>query len=191
MIEKLVEKLIAQQLNAEMLTKETISVYRYGYTLMVEMSINMLIALIIGYFFHELPIVIFFLLIFIPLRSYCGGYHAPKAWMCIILSNVFILCVVLFSMNVGLSINNEGIFLLEIISLGIITVMAPQQSSAKKLNSNEKQLYKKYIKIILIIQSNLEIFFFIMELNKYGYIIVISHIIQALTLIYNINNKDN
>jgi accessory gene regulator B len=193
MIERLVELLIVQQLNARMITKENISVYRYGYILMFEMSINVLIAFIIGYFFHELPVVIFFLFIFIPLRSYCGGYHAPKAWICIILSNAFIVCVVLFSRNMNLIIYNKEIFLLEIICIGLITVLAPIQSSAKKLNSNEKQLYKKYIKIILIIQVILEIFFFTFALNKYGYVIIMSHIIQVLALAvahYSVNNKE-
>ncbi len=183
MIDKLVEYFIDQQLKAGMFTNESISVYRYGYTLLFEMVTNMVIAIIIGCFFHELPVVVFFLFNFIPLRSYCGGYHATKAWRCIILSNAFIAFVVLFSSNMYLSINNKVIFLLEIICIGLIMALAPIQSSAKKLNDNEKQIYKKYIKLILIIQIILEIFFLSLGLNKFIYVIISSHIIQALALV--------
>lgn len=192
MIEKLVELLIIQQLNAGMITKENISVYRYGYTLMIEMSINVLIAFILGYLFHELSVVGFFLFMFIPLRSYCGGFHAPKAWICVILSNTFIVGVILFSANMYLSINNKIIFLLDIVCIVLIILLAPIQSSNKKLNDNEIQLYKKYIKLILIAQTILEIFLFTFDLNKFGNIIIMSHIIQVIALVaarYSINSK--
>lgn len=183
MIEKLVELHIVQQLNAGMITKENINVYRYGYTLMFEMLINVIIAFILGYFFHELSVVIFFLFSFIPLRSYCGGYHAPKAWMCVLLSNTFIVGVVLFSGNMYLSSNNKLMFLVEIVCIGLIILMAPIQSPSKKLNENEILLYKKYIKFILVIQVTIEILFFEFGLNKFGNIIIMSHVIQVLALI--------
>lgn len=192
MIEKLVELHITRQLNAGMFTKEDISVYRYGYTLMFEASINVLIAFILGYFLHELSGVIFFLFIFIPLRSYCGGYHAPKAWMCVIISNASILGVVLFSGNKYLTTNNKLMFLVELVCIVLIKVLAPKQSSAKKLTDNEVQLYKKYINLILIIQVLFEIFFFSLGLNKYGDIIIMSHIVQVIALIkeyYSDNRK--
>lgn len=182
MIEKLVELLIVKQLNAGMITNENISVYRYGYTLMFETSINVIIAFILGYFFQELLVVSFFLIIFIPLRSYCGGYHAPKAWMCVLLSNSLILGVILFSKNMYLYVNNKLVFLLDIFCIVLIILLAPIQSSAKKLNENEIKLYKKYIKLILITQVVLEMCFFIFELNKFGNIIIMSHIIQVLAL---------
>lgn len=182
MIEKLVNLYIVNQLNMGMITKENINVYRYGYTLMFEMLINVIIAFIIGFFFHELSVVTFFLLSFIPLRSYCGGYHAPKAWMCVLLSNTFIIVVILFSENMDLNSNINFMFLVEIVCIGLIILMAPIQSPSKKLNENERILYKKYIRLILVIQLIIEMFFFAFGLNKFGNIIIISHVIQLLAL---------
>ena len=34
---------------------------------------------------------------FVPLRSFCGGYHAKKAWKCIALSNISIMSAILFA----------------------------------------------------------------------------------------------
>lgn len=183
MIEKTVKKFIEYQFRIGMISKEDIRIYSYGYTLMLEMLINILISIIIGCFFHELPVVLFFLTCFIPLRSYCGGYHAPKAWICIIMSNTVILSVTLFLKYMHLSISNTELFLFEIILIAFIVKLSPIQSSAKKLNDNEKYIYKKYIRVILIIELILGIILFSFEWKKYGYVIIVSHIVQVLALI--------
>lgn len=33
--------------------------------------------------------------IFIPLRMYCGGWHASKSWACSVLSNIIIVFVMI------------------------------------------------------------------------------------------------
>ncbi|PXV95626.1 accessory gene regulator B [Lachnotalea glycerini] len=186
MIDKIVNKFIEYQFRVGLISKEDICIYKYGYTLMLEMLINLLIAILIGYFLGELPVVLFFLTCFIPLRSYCGGYHAPKAWLCIILSNTIILSITLIFKYFYLSISSIELFLLfliEIILIAFIVKLSPVESLTKKLNTNEKNSYKRHIKVILIIELILGIILFGIEWKKYCYAIIITHIVQVFALI--------
>ena len=82
MIEKIVNKLLDTQIKSGLLKDETIPIYRYGYTLLIEVTINVILSLVIGFALGEIGIVILFNLIFIPLRGFCGGWHAGKSWLC-------------------------------------------------------------------------------------------------------------
>ena len=73
MIEKIVNKLLDTQIKSGLLKDETIPIYRYGYTLLIEVTINVILSLVIGFALGEIGIVILFNLIFIPLRGFCGG----------------------------------------------------------------------------------------------------------------------
>ena len=81
MIEKIVNKLLDTQIKSGLLKNETIPIYRYGYTLLIEVTINVILSLLIGFALGEIGIVILFNLIFIPLRGFCGGWHAGKSWL--------------------------------------------------------------------------------------------------------------
>ena len=91
MIEKIVNKLLDTQIKSGLLKDETIPIYRYGYTLLIEVTINVILSLLIGFALGEIGIVILFNLIFIPLRGFCGGWHAGKSWLCTMTSAIVLL----------------------------------------------------------------------------------------------------
>lgn len=184
MILKVVDFILDRQLENGMISGEDTSVYRYGYTLVLEVMINIIIAIMIGLISGELVSVLLFMVMFIPLRSYCGGYHASKTWMCIILSNVAVAGVVLVVKKFQFAVDYIPLLTAEVIGTAVILLLAPIQSEAKKLSDNEKQVYKKYVRFILIIELVFAlIFFLIFKLNKYGLIIIMVHIIQAVSLL--------
>lgn len=184
MILRVVDFILDRQLKNGMISGEDTSVYRYGYTLVLEVMINIIIAIIIGLISGELVSVALFMVMFIPLRSYCGGYHASKTWICIILSNIAVAGVVLAVKKFQLAVDYVPLLAAEVICTAVILLLAPIQSEAKKLSDNEKQVYKKYVRFILIIELVFAIIFFlIFRLNKYGLIIVMVHIIQAVSLL--------
>ena len=91
MIQKIVDVLISKQLQNHTMTDEDKKIYRYGYVLLCEVVLNLAIALVIGIFFSKTKAVMFFLGMYIPLRSFCGGWHADKIWKCTVISNVILL----------------------------------------------------------------------------------------------------
>lgn len=184
MILRVVDFILDRQLKNGMISGEDTSVYRYGYTLVLEVMINIIIAIIIGLISGELVSVALFMVMFIPLRSYCGGYHASKTWICIILSNIAVAGVVLVVKKFQFPVDFVPLLTAEVIGTAVILLLAPIQSEAKKLSDNEKQVYKKYVRFILIIELVFALIFFLtFKLNKYGLIIVMVHIIQAVSLL--------
>ena len=53
MIEKIVNKLLDTQIKSGLLKDETIPIYRYGYTLLIEVTINVILSLVIGFALGE------------------------------------------------------------------------------------------------------------------------------------------
>ncbi len=184
MILKIVDFIIDRQIENEMIYEDDINVYRYGYTLVLEVMINIMTAIIIGLISGELVGIVLFLIIFIPLRSYCGGYHAPKAWICILLSNTIVAGIVLIIRNLQYIINYLPLLVIEAICASIILIFAPIQSDAKKISNNEWQIYKKYIRYILISELVFALLtILILKSNKYGFIIIAAHATQAVSLL--------
>lgn len=115
MIEKLVDKIISKQLEENTISTEDINIYRYGYILVYEVFVNIIVAAIIAGISGEWLLVTLFLVIYIPLRSFCGGWHADKFWKCTIYSNVIIV-IMLISKETVMDMNNIwllfGIFII-------------------------------------------------------------------------------
>ena len=67
MVQKAVDMILNRQFNNSMITNDKISIYRYGYTLLIETFINFVLALLIGIVFDAVFSVIIFLAFFVPL----------------------------------------------------------------------------------------------------------------------------
>lgn len=71
-------------------------VYLYGLSAGITILENIVITLILGYIFGNLIQTMIFLLSYIPLRSYAGGYHAKTEQVCFIFSTLLIIVVEIF-----------------------------------------------------------------------------------------------
>ena len=87
----IVNVLVNKQSQHYTMTDEDEKIYRYGYILLCEVILNVVIALAIGIGFSKIKEVMFFLGMYIPLRSFCGGWHADKIWKCTLISNAILL----------------------------------------------------------------------------------------------------
>lgn len=143
MVEKIVTYIISKQLALGNLKKEDISVYRYGYTLFFETIINICIALIIALISGKWGVIFMFLAIFIPLRSFVGGWHADKFWKCTVISNTTIIVLVLLT-NILKTIKYQYFLLIEFIFFIIIIFIVPVQNENRRISSMEYGRYKKY-----------------------------------------------
>ncbi len=184
MIEKLVTTFVEFQLGIGTIQDDDVNVYRYGYTLMIEVILNMTLSLIVGALLRQIKEVIFFLCMFIPLRSFCGGYHAKKAWQCAIVSNLSVVgALALSELLVQHSIPLFIIFLGETVLGIVIGYFSPVESQNKKFNAVEQKLYKKYAKNILMIEIAVEIVFLISGNQKMFSVLFCAHITQAVSLL--------
>ena len=186
----MIESLIQKQIDAGIMKEEDRSVYCYGYALVLEMLVNFIIAAAIGIIINKVVMILVFLLAFIPLRSFAGGYHADKGWKCVLLSNSVILLAILAVEYISLIIF-PWLILVEIILGVIILRTAPVQSIHKPLNSFEVSQYKKIVIILYITQVLIEIIISLFGYRDIASVILITHTIITITLMIGKYYKSN
>ena len=104
---------VADYLVNKMLQKNIVvddkEIYIYGLNNGIMILINFMTTFFLSFMMQKTFILLFFLVSFIPLRSYCGGIHCKSRILCYLFSNVIILLL----LNIqNLFCNNIIIFLL-------------------------------------------------------------------------------
>lgn len=187
MIDKLVTRFIDFQVKTGILEDSDISVYRYGYTLMLELFMNICISVILGVVLGCIGEVVFFLCVFIPLRSFCGGYHAKKAWQCMLLSNAAVLgAVYVARVLVAQEFPMPVWILVEFVSVLIIVFLAPVDSQSKRLEDKERVVYKKCAICIVCIECFIALIFVLVSKESLFFLIVLAHVVQEVSLLIQV-----
>lgn len=147
-----VSELIANKfLEKGVIAKEDMEIYAYGLWLIFAMLLNTLSTLAIGIIMHMVSASLLFLLFYIPLRRYAGGYHARTPGRCYVYS-MFMVVVLLWGVkriDISLWIS-VGI----IAFLGItLCCIGPVEDSNKPLDDKEKKRFGQKAIIIYAIES--------------------------------------
>lgn len=183
MVDGFIDKIIGAQVEKGTISEQDINIYKYGYFLLYELLLNIVIAVVIGVVTNRLVELFVFLLLYVPLRSFCGGWHADKLWKCTIYSNLMLilLCVTLsYEIIYSRSIIMVLIFIIGIIFVGIY---APVGTQTKPISSKEKKVYKKRIILIQFIHCIGICLLLLFGKNKYIYVITYAYVMQSVLLI--------
>lgn len=162
-------------------------VYRYGIQQGLSLALNILTTIIIGVFCGMVYPSILFLVCYMPLRSFCGGYHAKTHLRCYIYSVIMITSILLVAKYATFNIILYEVLVL--ISLIIILLLAPVEDENKKLDCVEKRVFRKRAHIIAFLEVLLYHFFLITHLT-YSYIILCTALfsLSILMVIGSIKN---
>lgn len=117
------------------------AIYRIGITL-APLALSVLVGVIMGMAVESL----LFMLPFMCLRKYSGGYHAGKAWICVILSTVAMASGTWLS---GKMQNSFVIILLLVISAISLWIKSPVAHENRRLTPDEAVEYRKKAHMIL------------------------------------------
>lgn len=112
----------------------------YGLRLGIIVIANIISILIIGLILGMFLESVVFMLVYVPLRTYVGGYHASTELMCYFMS---MLLVVVVLSSLKLLETYELQYLMLVISSLIIIILSPVESINKPLGIREKKVYKK------------------------------------------------
>ena len=127
-------------------------VYLYGLSAGITILENIVITLILGYIFGNLIQTMIFLLSYIPLRSYAGGYHAKTEQVCFIFSTLLIIVVEIF-FSIFFRFNYVELMGFVMISIFLIVINSPFESEKKSLSNGERKFYKRTVKVVLGLES--------------------------------------
>lgn len=118
--------------------------------------IALLVGIIIGNVISGLEIIIPFIFI----RKFSGGFHARRAWVCLIGSILIMSLCILGAQHIKISFILDILTILAAISLSIFS---PIDTDNKRLTHNEKLIYKQIT--ILLIALNITLIMICFILN--------------------------
>lgn len=118
-------------------------IYTYGSEILISETLCLSLIMGIGIILDCFIETIFYLIVFIQLRTCAGGYHASTHRVCIMASNIAYMCIIvcvriLLNFNLG-----DVLCLITIASIMIIFKLAPVGDPRKKLDQKEIFKYKK------------------------------------------------
>ena len=113
------------------------NLYLYCFGILIEMMANLITTLIIGALLGKIVTALFFMLVFIPLRSTAGGYHCETAGKCYLLSMAVYLAVILTYDGVSIA-PSYVCALICAIDFAAIIILSPVASPNKPITANEK-----------------------------------------------------
>lgn len=186
MVQKIVDALVNKQSQNYVMTDEDEKIYRYGYVLLCEVFLNLVIALAIGIVFSKTKEVIFFLGMYIPLRSFCGGWHADKIWKCTVISNVILLLQVYGIENIKMYLSMSGMLLIFFFNMVCVYFISPVDTEMKKISQDEKKTYKRKIKSILVFHVIIAIITVLSDAGAFVFSLMFVYIIQNVMLLMEI-----
>ncbi len=139
------------------ISEEDIELYKYGYTLFVEKTIILILIILIAAFLKAIRELIVFYAMFVPMRSYTGGYHTKKAYKCILVSGSVIIIYIIASRLIADNCNGLYCILAEVVLLPCICRMSPAEHKNKPLNEAEVKAYHRLVYIIYAVHMILEV----------------------------------
>ncbi|MEF9920772.1 accessory gene regulator B family protein [Anaerorhabdus sp.] len=149
MIENVGTKLGKYFFNKGYIEEDDIDAVRYYVEVFFNEYFQLLITIFIGYFISQFKETILYLIFFVAIRKYSGGYHAKTLLMCNLISYLLYFCGLFF--NECLSIN----FLIPILFISFLylwikgSVYSSEQIEFKFMDKQTKKL--RIVLLILLI----------------------------------------
>ena len=178
---KISEYCIGKLLEYNEITDAEIDLYAYGIESVITIAINWSITLFLGIIFKQLIPTLIFSIIYIPLRSFAGGYHAKTEGRCFLYSlTLIVICEIVIKSS--LSRNFHVWMVLFLVSIIIIYVWAPIEAESKPIFSEDSNKFRKIIFKIVIFSTLLLLIF----IRKKKYIwcqsVFLAFVIEGLLL---------
>lgn len=144
---KIIQRVTDELVSNNIINSDDSELYTYGLRQGALMLLNILTILFVGRMFGMLWQSVVFMVTYIPLRTYAGGYHARTQLGCYISSVVLIVAVLLVIRFIPWT--NFIIITISITSGLIIYILSPVEDSNKPLDATEVKVYGKKARMIL------------------------------------------
>lgn len=138
-------------IKTETLSEEERDNFEYGLQQGLTILVNVFTVVLIGLAFNMLWQSIVFLIAYIPLRSFAGGYHARTQLRCYLLSIQLIISVLMVIRFI--SWTTIMILTMLLISVIIVLALAPVEDKNKPLDREEESRFRIKAKMILLFES--------------------------------------
>lgn len=142
MIGKCAEAIAGWLINSGVIETEDRDLYAYAaYSFLISIS-PLFLAILCGAFMGRVVHSIVFIIPFMLIRKFSGGYHAKHSWVCMICSCLLLILCIYLIPHVEWS---NGFLAVTFFSAGSLITFSPIDSENRRLDSMEKQRYKRMV----------------------------------------------
>lgn len=131
-------------------SREDEELYSYGLRQSWLFLLNVSTALVIGWLMDALTACILFMVCYVPLRRMAGGYHARTPFRCYLLGIVLITAAL--AAIKWLPWTMKGALITAAIASVVIWRLAPVEDENKPLDEEEREMFQKRARQIVIIE---------------------------------------
>ncbi|MBE5927774.1 MAG: hypothetical protein E7267_00130 [Lachnospiraceae bacterium] len=143
-------------------------IYIYGLEVILLNGILMISFLIMSIWFNMLFHFVAFVIFFIPLRIFMGGYHAKRSETCFIISNVMYLISLVINKSSESWHHNAVVILLSILILITMFVWSPVKNKNRPLADCQYKRNKIITFVIVVIDFALLFIFYKFDLRIFS-----------------------
>lgn len=158
MVEKISGYITDQLIQAEKISQEQRVVYKYGFERILLSGVNLLTTLIIGICMGQVLECIMLQLLFMPLRSHAGGYHAAGRMRCFILSTIITIIILAGYQLLPKYFSASLSLYILCFAAAVIAGTAPVGTPNKPLDELERKVYGQRTRMILLIETGVAVF---------------------------------
>lgn len=157
------------------------AIYSYGLRQAFLIIINIATSILIGFALKGVWQVLVFMLAYIPLRTYGGGYHAETELRCYFFSIALIIGSLLLVKTVPSA--PLLIIILSSISIVIVYTLAPVEDGNKLLNDRQINIYRRKTRSILAIEILACLVLYILGFKDLSFTIAVAIFIISLMMV--------
>ena len=170
--------------NQEVISDESESreFYKYGLEITISSILNILLVVALGLLVHNFINSILFLIIFIILRTFTGGFHASTYVKCNLLMCISFLSTNYISLRLAPVINTKIAIIISILLLISIILWAPIENINKPISQKRKIRLKIYSMMLYSLFTAISIIF-INKNIKSGTIIIFTMIVVNILVL--------
>lgn len=186
MLNKLSEKFISYLLDKGVVKTEDREIYQFGFYQLLVFLCNIIVALVIFWWFDLFIEGLIFYVGYSTLRSYAGGFHFQSSVLCYIVSTAINFLVIFLLKNIDLN------FISSLITVGAILIifcLAPMGTENKELDEIEQKVYRKKTLIVLGVMIVLLSLFILIHLYQYALVLFMVLWLSASMLLLGLLKK--
>ena len=140
MLNKTAAKITDVLLSHQVISGEQYDIYVYGFELLISFLFSTMLILIAGIIFHAFIRTLAFLIVFIILRSFTGGFHAKTYLVCNVCTLSTYGAVMLLSTYV--KVNLIAYAILFVLGFIVLFIFSPVENPNKPLSTQQKKKHK-------------------------------------------------
>ncbi|MDK2964477.1 accessory gene regulator B family protein [Lacrimispora sp.] len=185
MLQRISNGIVSWQIKKNLLKDNQRSLYLYAYEVLLNQIINIVVAVVIAVILRAPMPVLVFLVSYIPLRSYCGGYHAKTNGVCTVVSAILIIITCLLEMYI---VGTAALYLPIagfLISGILIFIFAPVPDKNKLLDEEETRRYRLKSRQLWLAEVIAGGIFWFVNI-RICVVLAISHLLLSMMLVYGV-----